>query len=622
MFGKITCPQCRASLTLLKAPTPGKTVTCPGCQLKFVPSVISPADPAPGPRRSRLALVLVTLILGAGGGIAVREWLLHRDSPPSPVVDKQPGLETNPETAGNPQAKLETKPHDDPKSKSALEPAPKSAAPTPPAPVGPNEELPDQPRPIVKKPSPKIYAESKRPLLNEPPAPVIVANPVALAGADNPRQQKINEAIEKGVAFLKKTQGPNGVWSSNFNNVSYPVGYAALGGLTLLECQVPANDPAVQKAAAFVRSTPVTDHRTYQTSLAILFLDRLGDPRDKGLIQGYALNLIGNQTFKGGWPYDGQSFSTHELTQLLNFLEATRLPVPEVRDPFDTTSPDPFQSPRTSDLAEPEKEATAQEKRGDADREAKPPKDGKAVRPKPPVPALKNLAATVAAIPTVYHYYSPKPVPVNHPGIVMGLGDDNSNSQFALLALWAARRHGVPSERCLILAAQRYTATQNADGGWSYLPHGPGNDSTPAMTCVGLLGLAMGHAVVPKAPGKNGKPVDDATIQKGLSKLGQHVDRNSMNNFYFLWSMERVGMLYRLKTIGNQDWYGLGVDMLLPSQQSDGSWTNGNYTGSTPALDTCFALLFLKRSNLVQDLSDRLPFLMSISDPAGQPSRR
>ena len=59
-------------------------------------------------------------------------------------------------------------------------------------------------------------------------------------------QRKINDAIDKGVAYLKSSQMPNGTW-----NNSHAVGHAAIGGLTLLECKVPADDPAVQRAATF-----------------------------------------------------------------------------------------------------------------------------------------------------------------------------------------------------------------------------------------------------------------------------------------------------------------------------------------------------------------------------------
>src|SRR5262249_24492197 len=74
--------------------------------------------------------------------------------------------------------------------------------------------------------------------------------------------------------------------------------------------------------------------------------------------------------------------------------------------------------------------------------------------------------------------------------------DDNSNTQFGLLGLWAARRHGVASDVSLELAARRFHQTQNGNGGWGYVARGPSKNT---MTCVGLLGLAMGHGSAAEA---------------------------------------------------------------------------------------------------------------------------
>ena len=63
-------------------------------------------------------------------------------------------------------------------------------------------------------------------------------------------------------------------------------------------------------------------------------------------------------------------------------------------------------------------------------------------------------------------------------------------------------------------------------------------------------------------------------------------------NAYFLWAVERVGVLYSLKTIGNKDWYRWGVRALLPNQRADGSWFGNGYSGSDAKLDTAMALLF------------------------------
>ncbi len=126
------------------------------------------------------------------------------------------------------------------------------------------------------------------------------------------KQKKVNQAIGKGVKYLLKTQLKDGSWGGK----NHPGGYTALPGLALLECGVDRDHPAVQKAAAYLRkkcaeieriSQLVTDLEcgplrndpntkkeadnlrkagakllpTYDLSLAILFLDKLGDPQDR-----------------------------------------------------------------------------------------------------------------------------------------------------------------------------------------------------------------------------------------------------------------------------------------------------------------------------------------------------
>ena len=71
------------------------------------------------------------------------------------------------------------------------------------------------------------------------------------------------------------------------------------------------------------------------------------------------------------------------------------------------------------------------------------------------------------------------------------------------------------------------------------------------------------------------------------------VERNPGGNqawhYYYLYGLERAGVLAGRRWIGEHDWYREGADFLLARQAGIGSW-NGSI------LDTAFALLFLKRS--------------------------
>jgi hypothetical protein len=64
--------------------------------------------------------------------------------------------------------------------------------------------------------------------------------------------------------------------------------------------------------------------------------------------------------------------------------------------------------------------------------------------------------------------------------------------------------------------------------------------------------------------------------------------------YYYLYALERTGMLYDTALIGNHDWYLEGARVLLNAQKPDGSWDASHFKHAT--WDTCFAILFLKRA--------------------------
>jgi hypothetical protein len=208
---------------------------------------------------------------------------------------------------------------------------------------------------------------------------------------------------------------------------------------------------------------------------------------------------------------------------------------------------------------------------------------------------------------------------------------DNSNTQFALIALWVAGRHDVPTERALALTAQRFLAQQKTDGHWGYAPFNESLGPFPsqsAMTGAGLLGLGVGHGLALRVQPAALKQaaVKDAAIQKGMAYLAQQIgtplgpDANRPHNrdraaicLYYFWTLERVGVLYSASKIGGKDWYQWGAELLVDNQEADGNWFCGGYFGSTAPVDTAFALLFLTRANFVQDLSDQVEFVIDSS---------
>jgi hypothetical protein len=503
----------------------------------------------------------------------------------------------------------------------------------------------------------KVPAIEFRPLDDAPPAPAKSVpqdaeqappprQPAPVPPVPSEAQVRVNRAIDRGVVYLK-ARLPK--MFTREGKCGYRTGVSALAGLALLESGVPAEDPVVQKIVDRVRLEAFDLTNTYEISTTIWFLDRLGDARDRFCIRSLALQLIAAQSENGGWGYTCRPLKDAEAKRLTRLLKA-------------------------------------------------PPADSAADLP----PAVR---------------FRPQAAPR-----VADIGrEDNSCTQFALLAVWAARKYEVPVDRSLSMIEPRFRRSQNADGSWGYYPSRfergqiTGFQRREAsMTCAGLLGLAVGHALRER-PMRAAEQVKDAARSKALFFLGQTVGNgvpiaatkrlqmqqratkakrlqeefltlmrryhllsetiypllfevermneilNSLNgnaraqaakkqefmlelakktlplqptldevskltvdlqrirpsgnefkgelikakswgDVYFLWSLERMAVVYNLPTIAGKDWYAWGSAILVAAQNEDGSWSDA-FPG---VVDTCFALLFLKRANIAKDLSKAL----------------
>jgi hypothetical protein len=202
-------------------------------------------------------------------------------------------------------------------------------------------------------------------------------------------------------------------------------------------------------------------------------------------------------------------------------------------------------------------------------------------------------------------------------------GSDLSNTQYALLGLWAASRCGikVPMEAWtsaleFLLAAQERTGpevklrTTEARGdyrivvtedararGFRYRPEDP---ITGAMTTAGLAGLAIcqdelwgSRRFTAEQRTRTRKGVRDALawLQDGFDVTRNPGQPGGGWHFYYLYGLERAGILARTRFMGTRDWYLEGTTYLLGQQRTDGAW-QAEHT----LLDTAFAVLFLKRA--------------------------
>jgi hypothetical protein len=125
------------------------------------------------------------------------------------------------------------------------------------------------------------------------------------------------------VRYLQEAQARGGTWVPG---APHHVGLAALPGLTLLECGVPADDVRIRRAARHVRAAVPALRWTYDLALAILFLDRLGRPEDRPVIQTLALRLAAGQTVAGGWSYQCPVLAADDEAALLAALRQPRPP--------------------------------------------------------------------------------------------------------------------------------------------------------------------------------------------------------------------------------------------------------------------------------------------------------
>ncbi|MEX2141817.1 MAG: DUF4159 domain-containing protein [Pirellulales bacterium] len=200
---------------------------------------------------------------------------------------------------------------------------------------------------------------------------------------------------------------------------------------------------------------------------------------------------------------------------------------------------------------------------------------------------------------------------------------DNSNSQFALLALYEAERAGVQVDAATWRLALAYweSAQNNNDFSWAYEKRGtrfrgqlPG---TGSMTCAGVASLiiASGRVGQSNAEVKGdeieccGVQKSDERIDKALAWLGNTftVHNNPSTGdvgggwiFYYLYGIERVGRLTGQRFVINRngephDWYREGAAMFVNIQQPTGIWQGGNIVESEELIGTSFALLFMSK---------------------------
>lgn len=391
---------------------------------------------------------------------------------------------------------------------------------------------------------------------------VLFAFALALA-QDDPAElrRNVSDAIDKGVAWLKKQQQPSGDFGESKGPTygpgkAYPnkPGITAFSLLALLKSDVPHNDPVITRGLAFLQEYVGQRGNTisnYDRGVILMTLEafhesgaaellrrkgqktteRIGDfrepkytpsPQIQAFIQGVVKPLLDEQTKQGGWRY-GRGFglvgSEEDIscTQivLLGLKSATRMKA--------TVDPTAFRKAMDYVLRMQEKDGP------------------KVERPLDYTPGDRGTYAS--------------------------LGSDRAR-------------------------------------GWAYIKSGSKADEEKvcgSMTCAGIGSLLISKSMLGKSLGKKGTEEVDQCIYDGFAWLTanwtmtENPGQGKARHFYHLYGIERVGTLGLFEKISGHAWYREGAEVLLGTQTANGSWDNKDEIAPTDTLDTCYALLFLRR---------------------------
>jgi hypothetical protein len=186
---------------------------------------------------------------------------------------------------------------------------------------------------------------------------------------------------------------------------------------------------------------------------------------------------------------------------------------------------------------------------------------------------------------------------------------DNSNSMYAALGLRACSESGIIIPPVVLDRAQkawRDAQIKGKDGqgdGWCYGTKEHGHRAYGSMTAGGVGSLSI-YDYLQGRDWKKNRELAQAIewMSKNFSVAFnpgpyEHAgfELNTSHQFYYyMYALERAGILYGTDRFGAQDWYAKGSRALLENQHLDGSWAGKD--GGNETNDTCFAILFLRKA--------------------------
>jgi hypothetical protein len=401
-------------------------------------------------------------------------------------------------------------------------------------------------------------------------------------------QIKVDMAIEKGIKFLKS--GNAGHLQAN-EHVGRKMGPRELVLFTYVHAEVPETDPDFKLLFDDMMKDKL--EATYCVALQAMILEEVERVRYQKRILMCAKFLVDNQGPQGYWSYGSPSIYVEDVA---------------------------YEVPKRKDVAS-------------AGGTAKP---GEVKQFELPQPGMRT-----------------KPKVVNKVKVKKdrdGEGHDNSNTQYAALGMRACHDAGIILEEKVIDLAMKWlrdcqkkdkepaedfieggandivgggpggapgvssgtsggktvagpskVVRKASPQGWCYGAH-DGHPAYGSMSAGAVGSLAIWDYIKDNDEGKKKSWKSDTDVHEGMVWLGKHFsvtynpgpyehggDVDSKKQYlYYMYALERAGMLYGTEIIGKHKWYPVGAKVLIETQAANGSW------GST--VDTCFAILFLKRA--------------------------
>jgi len=191
---------------------------------------------------------------------------------------------------------------------------------------------------------------------------------------------------------------------------------------------------------------------------------------------------------------------------------------------------------------------------------------------------------------------------------------DNSNTQFAVLALWAAHSlagHNAP--RATWGRVERlYRRTQLRDGAWPYNSPPPKQGfaqrirpGTATMTGAGLVSFLYASAAIHRSEPALHNARQSPQVKAAFRAFSRFLKKPDWDDLYLVYTVERVGTV-----LGTRDlsWYETGCVALCDRQLEQGNWKDsGAHGDGRHAYATSLALLFLGRGTLPPRRGELVP---------------